>query len=108
MADQRVDTTRLQRLARAYCETAVFYAALDLELFTHIAQGANTEEKLMAALDLSPLNVERLVTAALAMKLIEWDGVNLRNAPDTARFLVKDQPGYAKAWMTFTRHEVGA
>ncbi len=84
MADQRVDTTRLQRFARAYCETAVFYAALDLELFTHIAHGANTEEKLMAALDLSPLNVERLVTATLAMKLIEWDGTNLRNAPDAA------------------------
>ncbi len=49
MADQRVDTTRLQRFARAYCETAVFYAALDLELFTHIAHGANTEEKLMVA-----------------------------------------------------------
>jgi len=28
MTDQRVDTTRLQRFARAYCETAVFYAAL--------------------------------------------------------------------------------
>jgi SAM-dependent methyltransferase len=107
MADQRADTTRLQRFARAYCETAVFYAALDLELFTHIAHGANTEEKLMAALDLSPLNIERLVTATLAMKLIEWDGANLRNAPDVARFLVKDQPGYAKDWMTFTRHEVG-
>jgi SAM-dependent methyltransferase len=106
MNQDKVDTTRLQRFARAYCESAVLFAALDLELFTHIAQGADTEEKLAAAMGIAPLQVERLVTVALSMGLIEADAGILRNAPDAARFLVKGQPGYAADWLMFTRAEV--
>ena len=79
MAKQKVDTTRLQRFARAYCESAVLYAAIDLDLFTHISRGADTEAKLAGAMGIRALNVERLVTAALAMGLIEWDGDTLCN-----------------------------
>ncbi|MGP1675734.1 MAG: methyltransferase [Burkholderiales bacterium] len=106
MTKQQVDTTRLQRFARAYCESAVFFAAIDLDLFTHIARGADTEAKLSEATGIRALNVERLVTAALAMGLIEWDGNALRNAADAARFLVKGEPGYAEDWLMFTRPDV--
>lgn len=102
----KVDTTRLQRIARAYCDTAVLYAAIDLELFTHVAQGHDTDEKLARALDIPVLQVERLVTAALALRLLETDGERLRNAPDAARYLVKGEPGYAAEWLTFTRQKV--
>lgn len=106
MAKQNVDTTRLQRFARAYCESAVLFAAIDLDLFTHIARGANTEAKLTEALGIRALNLERLVTAALAMGLIEWDGDTLRNAADAARFLVKGASAYAEDWLMFTRPDV--
>lgn len=106
MNRETIDTTRLQRVARAYCETAVLFAAIDLELFTHVAQGADTEEKLASALGISRLNVERLVNAALAMKLLALDGARLRNAADTARYLVKGRPTYAADWLTFTRGDV--
>ena len=106
MTKQKADTTRLQRYARAYCESAVLYAAIDLELFTHIAHGADTEAKLTEAMGILPLNAERLVTAALAMGLIERDGNTLRNAADTARFLVKGDPRYAADWLMFTRPDV--
>ena len=43
LTEPRPDTTRLQRMARAYAESAVLYAALDLELFTHIAAGADRD-----------------------------------------------------------------
>jgi ubiquinone/menaquinone biosynthesis C-methylase UbiE len=103
MSEKKVDTTRLQRLARAYTESAVFFAALDLELFTHVAQGQDTEEKLAAAMDVSALHTNRLVTACLAMGLLQWQGDRLRNAPDAQRFLVKGEPTYAGPWMEFTR-----
>jgi len=106
MAENKVDTTRLQRFARAYCESAVLFAAIDLALFTHIARGADTEPKLASAMGIAPLQVERLVTVALAMGLIESDARTLRNAPDAARFLVKGEPGYAADWFTFTRADV--
>jgi ubiquinone/menaquinone biosynthesis C-methylase UbiE len=106
MSEKRVDTTRLQRFARAYTESAVFFAALDLELFTHVAQGQDTEEKLAAAMDISALNTNRLVTACLAMGLLEWQGDRLGNAPDAQRFLVKGAPTYGGPWMLFTRSRV--
>ena len=106
MTAPRVDTTRLQRIARAYSETAVFYTALDLEVFTHVAEGANDIDALAVAAGLSRLNAERLVTTLLAMDLLERRDGRLVNAPDVARFLVRGEPGYAGDWMTFTRGDV--
>jgi hypothetical protein len=107
MADARIDTTRLQRLARGFTETAVFYAAIDLDLFTHVAEGATAIDTLAAAMNTTALNTERLVVACLAMGLLELaaDG-ELRNAADCEKFMVKSSDRYAGAWMTFTRHEV--
>ena len=106
MEKQRVDTTRLQRLARAYTESATLFAALDLEIFSHISQGADTFEKLADATKMLPLNVERLVSACLAMGLLDWDDGKLQNAPDAERFLVKGKNSYAEPWMNFTRPDV--
>jgi ubiquinone/menaquinone biosynthesis C-methylase UbiE len=103
---KKIDTTRLQRLARAYAETAVFHAALDLELFTHIAGGADSIATLASAMDTSLLNAERLVVAVLALGLLEKDGDRLRNASDAERYLVRGIPAYASDWMLFTRADV--
>ncbi len=104
--EARPNTARLQRLARAYCETAVLHAALDLDLFTHVAQGAASEAALATALGMTPLNVERIVTACLALGLLEREGGRMVNAPDVARFLVKGAPDFAGPWMNFTRPDI--
>ncbi|MEM7093450.1 MAG: methyltransferase [Actinomycetota bacterium] len=104
---ERIDTTRLQRLARSYAETAVFYSAIDLELFTHVSAGAGSIAELAAAMGVSELNAERLVVVCLAQGLLERDGDGrIVNAPDCEKFMVKGTDRYAGAWMTFTRHEV--
>ncbi len=102
-----VDTTRLQRLARAYTESAVFYAAIDLELFTHVSAGADSIPKIATATGASELNAERIVAVTLAMGLLEKseDG-RIVNARDCEKFMVKGGERYAGPWMTFTRHEV--
>lgn len=107
MAEPRVDTTRLQGLARGFTETAVFYAAIDLDLFTHVSQGATSIAELASAMEIRPLNAERLVVVCLAMGLLERgaDGA-LRNAADCEKFMVSTNDRHAGAWMTFTRHEV--
>ena len=104
----RVDTTRLQHVARAYGQTAILYAAIDLEIFTHIARGASTIEEVAHAVGISALNAERLVVCCAGLGLVTIDAHSgtLANAPDVARFLVLGEPGYAGAWMQFTRHEV--
>lgn len=105
--EPRIDTTRLQRLARAYTETAVFYAAIDLDLFTHVSQGAGSVAEVAAATGVSELNAERLIAVALAIGLLEKDDEDrLVNAPDCEKFMVSTSERYAGPWMTFTRGEV--
>ena len=47
----QVDTTRLQGIARAYTQSAVLFTAIDVELFTHVAQGADNELDLVGPRD---------------------------------------------------------
>lgn len=106
MPERRVDTVRLQTMARAYCQSAILYSAVDVDLFTAVAHGNDTEAKLAVALDLRPLDAERLVTACLALGLLAWEGERLVNAPDVQRYLVRGEQSYAGPWMTFTRPDV--
>ncbi len=107
MAELRVDTTRLQRIARGFAETAVFYAAIDLDVFTHVSQGASSIEAVAAAAGISELNAERIVVVLLAIGLLEKDDTGaIHNAPDCEKFMVSTSDRFAGPWMTFTRHEV--
>jgi hypothetical protein len=100
--EPRPTTVRLQRLARAYRESGTLLAAVELGVFSKIANGADTEAALTAGLDISALNAERILIACLGLGLIERDGETLRNAADVERFLVDGKDGYAGAWMFFT------
>src|SRR3546814_19745693 len=85
MTEQRPTTVRLQRLVRAYRESAALMAAVELGLFTKLARGADTEAALVAAVGLEPPNGERIVIACIGLGLIERDGEKLKPAPDVAR-----------------------
>ena len=106
MPEERVTTVRLQTLARAYCHSAILFTAVDIGLFTAVAQGNDSEEKLAVALELSALDTNRMVTACLALGLLAWDGDRLVNAPDVQRYLVQGEQSYAGPWMVFTRPDV--
>ena len=103
MSSVRPTTVRLQRIARAYRESGTLLAAVELDLFSKIYQGANTEEKLSISLGISALNAERIIVACLGLGLIIKDKNNLKNAPDVERFLIKGKTTYAGEWMFFTQ-----
>jgi SAM-dependent methyltransferase len=103
MSDKRVDTVRLQEMSRAYTRSATLFAAIELDLFSHIADGNDTLPSLATVLGISHLNAERLTTMCVSCSLLERSGDKLRNTPDVARFLVKGEPGYAGPWMRFTK-----
>ena len=68
---QRLDTTRLQKMAQAYWESAALMAAVELEVFTAIAHGQDTVPALAKAIGISARNAERLLTALAAMTVLE-------------------------------------
>ncbi len=102
----RIDTTRLQEMARAYTASAVLYAALDVGLFTQVNAGCTTEKALVEATGLRAVDVDRLVSCALSLELLEWKDDELCNARDVEAYLVQGKDRYAGPWMMFTRPDV--
>ena len=99
----RLDTTRLQRIAQAYWESAALMAAVELEVFTAVAHGHDTIAAVAGTVGISERNAERLLTALTAMTLLERTEDRFVNAPDVQRFLVKDGERYAGPWILFTK-----
>ena len=98
---RRPDTVRLQRISKAFWESAALMSAVELDVFTAISEGHNSIPAAAAALGLEAINVERLFTALNAMQLIHLEGGQYSNAPDVERFLVKGKQTYAGPWMLF-------
>ena len=99
----RLDTTRLQKMAQAYWESAALMAAVELEVFTAIAHGQDTIASVAKTVGISERNAERLLTVLVAMTLLTRDGDRFANAADVERFLVKDSDRYAGPWILFTK-----
>jgi len=98
---ESVDTVRLQRIAKGFWESAALMSAVELDVFTAIAEGAGSIGALAAAVGIDELNAERLLVALTAMDLLARNGDRFANAPDVDRFLVRGRPTYAGPWMLF-------
>jgi SAM-dependent methyltransferase len=101
----KVNTVRLQNISYGHKQSAALRAAIELDLFTKISEGAKKFKDLAEALAISPLNTERLVVACAAMGLLEKDAEGYRNAPDTERFLVKGKSTYVGPWLLFATYD---
>ena len=100
---KRPDTVRLQRISKAFWESAALMSAVELDVFTAIAEGSKTIAAVADRLDIEPVNAERLLTVLTAMDLLDRDGERFANAPDVDRFLVRGKPTYAGPWMLFSK-----
>jgi len=103
MPQKSVDSVRLQDMAYAYRHSAVLIAAVELGLFTLIAQGIDTIPRLATALDVTPTNAERLLMACAALGLVVPDGEHFANAADVQKFLIKGEKAYAGPWILLAR-----
>jgi hypothetical protein len=100
-SQKKVGTVRLQNLSYAHKQSGTLRAALELDLFTKVSEGASRFPAIATALGLTVLNAERLVVACTALELLEKDGDDYRNAPDVERFLVKGKATYIGPWLLF-------
>lgn len=100
---QPLTTVRLQNIAQSYGQSAALMAAVELDVFTAISEGAGSFAEVAEKLDLHPVNAERLIVLLSAAGLVEVDGGRLRNAADAERFLVKGKRSYMGPWISFTK-----
>lgn len=96
---RKADTVRLQNFAYGHKTASVLLAAIELDLFSKVSEGAGTIEEIAGALDISVLNSHRLVAACAGMGLLTKDGSNYSNAQDVEKFLVKGKRNYAGPWL---------
>jgi len=101
MTGEKLDTVRLQNMARAFINSAALFAAIDLKLFTAVAAGDNTVERFARRASISIINAERLMTMCAANGLLEWRGDHYTNAADVDRFLVEYEPRFERAYGFF-------
>jgi len=106
--DAGATTVRLQNIAQSYGQSAALMAAVEIGLFTAVSKGADTFDAIAKALDIHPVNAERLAVMLCAAGLLERRDGRLVNAADVERFLVEGQPSYMGPWITFTKPQWNA
>lgn len=97
-------TERMTDIALAFKQSGAILAAIELELFTHIARGAGTVEEVAAALGLEAEKADRLLTACKSMRLVREVGGRHENFSDVERYLVKDSRTYFGDYLDYIAH----
>jgi hypothetical protein len=83
------------RLILAYRSSAVLFAAMEVDVFTGIAEGCGTAAALAARCHAQPEPLRLLLEACVAEGLLASDGAIYSNSPVADAFLVRGRPTYA-------------
>ena len=87
-----LDPAPLVSMATAYWNSAALIAAVKLGVFDSISRGSKTVDLIAKEVDAAPVAVDALMTALLALELVERvDGV-FSNTALSQTYLVSDQP----------------
>lgn len=90
----------LFQLAQGFMASKTFLAAVDLELFTVLAQGPLDAEGVRAGLGLHPRGVRDFLDTLVALGVLEREDGRYRNTPTTAAYLDRTRPGYVGGFFT--------
>lgn len=86
----------LMQVSLAYRSSAVLFAALDLDLFTHLAPGAASVNDLARACgNVHVPALQLLLDACVDIGLLTRDGDQYSNAPLATAYLVRGGPAYS-------------
>ena len=93
----------IYQLALAYRVSAIFFAASELEVFTHLAAGPLTAAELAARCH-SALEPTRMMLESCAdVGLLERVGDRFKNTPTTDNFLVRGRTAYLGDSLKYAR-----
>ena len=90
----REAVTAVSSIAYGFMASQALFTALDLELFTRLADGPAEADELARRVGAHPARFQALLTACTALRLIEREGELYRNTPVASRYLVKHARGY--------------
>lgn len=98
------DPQHIVRMASAFYESCILFAATDLGIFANLARvGTADVEQLATVLSADPRGLRLLLDACVALGLLIKEGLNYRNAPETAAFLVPGSPADLTGALRYNR-----
>ncbi|MEK6631715.1 MAG: methyltransferase, partial [Nitrospirota bacterium] len=81
-------------LGTGFFGSKTLLSAIELGLFTELAEGARTAEELTARLHLHPRSARDFFDALVALGMLKRTGTRYANTPETALFLDRAKPSY--------------
>jgi len=96
------NTERLNELAMGFKKSQALAAALEVGLFSAIAEGAGTVEDIAARCGIDRETADRLLIIAKSMDLVRDVDGRARNLADVERYLVRSRPTYFGDFLRFT------
>jgi 2-hydroxy-4-(methylsulfanyl)butanoate S-methyltransferase len=101
------DVRGISAITYGFMASKALFAALEFDLFTHIAQGADSTGALAAVAGIAENRLVTLLAALKSLGLISEEGGRLIDAPATARYLVAGAPGDFRDYVRFVNGEFG-
>lgn len=92
--DTHLDPGGIMRISGAYWESCTLHAGVLLDIFTVVADGAETVEAAAESTAADSRSLEMLMNALVAMELLEKHGDQYANTPVSAAFLSKRSDRY--------------
>lgn len=94
MAAPITDVRQISHIAYGFMASRALFAALNLELFGHILNGATELKALSSATGVAEKRLETLMAVLVSLGLVVRDGNGYGNASATERYLVPGAPAY--------------
>ena len=94
LADPLTDVRQISRIAYGFFASKALFAALNLNLFGHLADGRTSLDSLADTTGVAPNRLTTLLSTLASVGLVVRNGQNWTNAPAAARYLVPGQPAY--------------
>ena len=101
------DVREISAITYGFMASKALFAALEFDLFTHIAGGATSTRELSQVTGIAENRLIALLAALKSLGLISEADGRLANAPATARYLVAGAPGDFRDYIRFVNGEFG-
>jgi 2-hydroxy-4-(methylsulfanyl)butanoate S-methyltransferase len=101
------DVGEISAITYGFMASKALFSALEFDVFTHIAQGADSTSALAAVTGVAENRLLTLLAALKSVGLVSEAGGRLINAPATARYLVAGAPGDFRDYVRYVNGAFG-
>jgi 2-hydroxy-4-(methylsulfanyl)butanoate S-methyltransferase len=101
------DVREISAITYGFMASKALFAALEFDLFTHVAQGADSSDALAKVSGIAENRLVSLLAALKSLGLISEQSGRLANAPAASRYLVAGAPGDFRDYIRFVNGEFG-